>query len=92
MPGRSRPLTDDEREGIRLAVHSALRKLKNLYANIVPVFEDYEHVGRADLPGADHSRVRMGARARVGRQPGAEFNPVRERMMVGVARASKRRA
>src|SRR5262245_39297429 len=35
------PLTDDEREGIVLAVNSAFRKLKNLYARIVPVFEDF---------------------------------------------------
>jgi hypothetical protein len=41
MPGRIRPLTDDERDGIRLAVSSVFRKLKNLYAKIVPVFEDY---------------------------------------------------
>src|SRR5262245_10710691 len=32
------PLTTDEREGIALAVNSAFRKLKNLYARIVPVF------------------------------------------------------
>ena len=32
---------DDEREGIRLAVHSAFRKLKNLYAKIVPHFDEY---------------------------------------------------
>jgi hypothetical protein len=36
-----RPLTDDERDGIVLAVNSAFRKLKNLYAKVVPVFEDY---------------------------------------------------
>ena len=36
-----KPLTDDEREGIVLAVNSAFRKLKNLYARIVPVFEDF---------------------------------------------------
>jgi hypothetical protein len=36
-----RPLTDDEREGIVLAVNSAFRELKNLYARIVPVFEDF---------------------------------------------------
>lgn len=36
------PLTADEREGIVLAVNSAFRKLKNLYARIVPVFEDFE--------------------------------------------------
>ncbi|OFV93924.1 MAG: hypothetical protein A3G76_00690 [Acidobacteria bacterium RIFCSPLOWO2_12_FULL_65_11] len=35
------PLTADEREGIALAVNSAFRKLKNLYARIVPVFEDF---------------------------------------------------
>jgi hypothetical protein len=35
------PLTDDEREGIVLAVNSAFRKLKNLYARIVPIFEDF---------------------------------------------------
>jgi hypothetical protein len=35
------PLTDDEREGIVLAVNSAFRKLKNLYAKIVPIFEYY---------------------------------------------------
>jgi hypothetical protein len=35
------PLTPDEREGIVLAVNSAFRKLKNLYARIVPIFEDY---------------------------------------------------
>src|SRR5262245_53034861 len=34
-------LTADEREGIVLAVNSAFRKLKNLYARIVPVFEDF---------------------------------------------------
>jgi hypothetical protein len=34
-------LTPDEREGIILAVHSAFRKLKNLYARVVPIFEDY---------------------------------------------------
>jgi hypothetical protein len=46
MPGRSpkrgrTPLTNDEREGIVLAVSSAFRKLKNLYAKIVPIFEDF---------------------------------------------------
>src|SRR5438132_12927956 len=35
------PLTADEREGIVLAVNSAFRKLKNLYAKVVPIFEDY---------------------------------------------------
>lgn len=36
-----RPLTPDERDGIILAVNSAFRKLKNLYAGVVPVFEDF---------------------------------------------------
>lgn len=40
-PSRRIPLTDDEREGITLAVSSAFRKLKNLYAKVVPIFEDY---------------------------------------------------
>src|SRR5262245_45858531 len=35
------PLTDDERDGIVLAANSAFRKLKNLYAKIVPIFEDF---------------------------------------------------
>ncbi len=35
------PLTADERDGIVLAVNSAFRKLKNLYAKVVPIFEDY---------------------------------------------------
>jgi len=35
------PLTADERDGIILAVSSAFRKLKNLYAKIVPIFEDF---------------------------------------------------
>src|SRR6266852_2549882 len=35
------PLTIDERDGIVLAVNSAFRKLKNLYARIVPIFEDF---------------------------------------------------
>jgi hypothetical protein len=35
------PLTADERDGIILAVNSAFRKLKNLYAKIVPIFEGY---------------------------------------------------
>jgi hypothetical protein len=35
------PLTADEREGIVLAVSSAFRKLKNLYARIVPFYEDF---------------------------------------------------
>jgi hypothetical protein len=34
------PLTADEREGIVLAVNSAFRKLKNLYA-LSCVFEDF---------------------------------------------------
>jgi hypothetical protein len=34
-------LTSDEREGIILAVNSAFRKLKNLYAKIVPIFGDF---------------------------------------------------
>ena len=38
-PSRT-PLTADEREGIVLVVNSAFRKLKNLSARIVPVFED----------------------------------------------------
>lgn len=48
MPARGLPrrpnrqeLSEDEREGIRLAVHSAFRKLKNLYAKIVPIFASY---------------------------------------------------
>jgi hypothetical protein len=39
-PGRT-PLTDDEREGIVLAVNSAFRKLKNLYDKILPIFDSY---------------------------------------------------
>ena len=35
------PLSQDERDGIILAVNSAFRKLKNLYSKIVPVFESY---------------------------------------------------
>ncbi len=35
------PLTQDERDGIVLAVNSAFRKLKNLYTKIVPIFADY---------------------------------------------------
>jgi hypothetical protein len=35
------PLSEDEREGIILAVSSAFRKLKNLYTKIVPIFEDF---------------------------------------------------
>src|SRR5207237_9870413 len=34
-------LTPAEREGIVLAVNSAFRKLNNLYARIVPIFEDF---------------------------------------------------
>lgn len=41
MAGGATPLTDDEKDGIRLAVQSAFRKLKNLYARVVPIFEDY---------------------------------------------------
>lgn len=37
----SHPLSDDERAGIVLAVNSAFRKLKNLYAEIAPIFESY---------------------------------------------------
>jgi hypothetical protein len=36
-----RALTEDEKEGIVLAVTSAFRKLKNLYGKIVPIFEDF---------------------------------------------------
>src|SRR5438552_10880581 len=39
--GHRTPLTTDERDGIVLAVNSAFRKLKNLYAKIVPIFEDF---------------------------------------------------
>ena len=35
------PLTEDEREGIILAVKSAFLKLKNLYSQIVPIFNEY---------------------------------------------------
>lgn len=35
------PLTVDEREGIVLAATSVFRKLKNLYANVEPIFDDY---------------------------------------------------
>jgi hypothetical protein len=41
MAARVVALTDDEKDGIRLAVQSAFRKLKNLYSRIVPIFEDY---------------------------------------------------
>lgn len=35
------PLTEDEKEGIILAVKSAFLKLKNLYDKITPVFDEY---------------------------------------------------
>lgn len=38
---RSRPLDQDERDGIVLAVKSAFTKLKNLYTRIVPIFDEY---------------------------------------------------
>ena len=38
---RARPLDQDERDGIVLAVKSAFTKLRNLYARIVPVFDEY---------------------------------------------------
>src|SRR2546428_9493236 len=67
-PSRT-PLTADEREGIVLAVNSAFRKLKNLYARIVPVFEDFGFtppsagVIARDLPEkieeGDHSTPRV---------------------------------
>jgi hypothetical protein len=41
LQGVRTSLTLDEREGIVLAVNSAFRKLKNLYAKIVPIFEDF---------------------------------------------------
>jgi hypothetical protein len=46
QPRRSRyrdqfPLTDEEREGILIAVHSAFKRLKNLYVKIHPIFVDY---------------------------------------------------
>jgi hypothetical protein len=34
-------LSDEERAGIILAVQSAFTKLKNLYRDIVPIFESY---------------------------------------------------
>jgi len=37
----SDPLTEDEKEGIILAVKSAFLKLKNLYDKITPVFDEY---------------------------------------------------
>jgi hypothetical protein len=42
-------LTDDERMGITLAVQSAFTKLKNLYREIVPIFESYGF--KAPSPG-----------------------------------------
>tara|TARA_Y100001937_G_C6964588_1_gene260460 strand:+ start:94 stop:639 length:546 start_codon:yes stop_codon:yes gene_type:complete len=35
------PLTDSEKEGIVLAVKSAFLKLQNLYAKILPIFDEY---------------------------------------------------
>jgi hypothetical protein len=35
------PLTEDERDGLILAVNSAFRKVTNLYAEVVRIFEDY---------------------------------------------------
>ena len=35
------PLTDEEKEGIILAVRSAFLKLQNLYDKIIPVFDEY---------------------------------------------------
>lgn len=35
------PLSEEEIEGIILAVKSAFRKLKNLYDKITPIFDDY---------------------------------------------------
>lgn len=35
------PLTDEEKEGIILAVKSAFLKLRNLYDKITPVFDEY---------------------------------------------------
>jgi hypothetical protein len=35
------PLTDEEKEGIILAVKSAFLKLRNLYEKITPVFDEY---------------------------------------------------
>lgn len=37
----SNPLSEEEIEGIVLAVKSAFRKLKNLYEKITPVFDEY---------------------------------------------------
>jgi hypothetical protein len=42
-------LSEDERDGIVLAVNSAFRKLKNLYAKILPIFDSYGF--RAPSPG-----------------------------------------
>lgn len=50
------PLTADEREGIVLAVNSAFRKLKNLYARIVPVFEDFGFTPQALHTGREPER------------------------------------
>ena len=41
MAARRKALTDEEREGITLAVQSAFRKLKNLYGQIVPIFHGF---------------------------------------------------
>jgi hypothetical protein len=42
LPYRNRyPLTEDERDGILLAVRSAFRKLKNLYERILPEFIEF---------------------------------------------------
>ena len=38
---RQHAFTDDEREGIILAVSSAFRTLKKFYAKIVPIFQDF---------------------------------------------------
>lgn len=38
---RPNPLTNEEIEGIILAVKSAFLKLKNLYEKIIPVFDEY---------------------------------------------------
>lgn len=35
------PLSDTEREGIVIAVQSVFRKLTNLYAKVVPIFQSY---------------------------------------------------
>jgi len=41
IQGNQTALTDDERDGIVLAVKSAFSRLKNLYRKITPVFTDY---------------------------------------------------